>query len=98
MLVLLVRHAESENNIVQAGVHAKLRAMQLNPTEAQEAWLANRYEDPGLSVNGIKQAAKLKKHIKYAGRHGVKRYVSEEQKKPILCFRKTDNPNCTFVS
>lgn len=75
MLVLLVRHAESENNIVQAGVHAKLQSRQLNPVQAQEQWLENRYEDPGLSVNGLKQAAKLKKHIKQVERMGIKSFL-----------------------
>eukprot|EP00286_Rhodomonas_abbreviata_P016569 CAMPEP_0181338950 /NCGR_PEP_ID=MMETSP1101-20121128/28945_1 /TAXON_ID=46948 /ORGANISM="Rhodomonas abbreviata, Strain Caron Lab Isolate" /LENGTH=276 /DNA_ID=CAMNT_0023449785 /DNA_START=73 /DNA_END=900 /DNA_ORIENTATION=+ len=75
MLVLLVRHAESENNIVQAQVHGKLQRRELNPVEAQELWLSERFPDPDLSVNGVKQAAKLKKHMKTVARHGIDKYV-----------------------
>mmetsp|Transcript_21439 Transcript_21439/g.53860 ORF Transcript_21439/g.53860 Transcript_21439/m.53860 type:complete len:286 (-) Transcript_21439:174-1031(-) len=59
MKILLVRHAQSENNIVQAQVHTQLANKQINQKQAQDKWLANRMDDPGLSSDGMLQIQAL---------------------------------------
>ena len=49
--VLLVRHAQSENNIVQASVQHKIKAG-VSPQDAQAEWLSKRHDDPDLSPEG----------------------------------------------
>jgi len=62
MKILLVRHAQSGNNIVQATVHKKFAAGVTTEAQAQEEWLSLRMDDPGLSQDGLAQLAKLRKH------------------------------------
>uniref|UniRef100_A0A6U4NFT3 Phosphoglycerate mutase n=2 Tax=Hemiselmis andersenii TaxID=464988 RepID=A0A6U4NFT3_HEMAN len=59
MKILLVRHAQSQNNIVQAQVHTQLANKQINQKQAQDKWLANRMDDPGLSDDGLLQIQAL---------------------------------------
>mmetsp|Transcript_50573 Transcript_50573/g.123318 ORF Transcript_50573/g.123318 Transcript_50573/m.123318 type:complete len:287 (-) Transcript_50573:2-862(-) len=59
MKVLLVRHAQSANNIVQAQVHTKLASGAMNAAQAQTEWLANRLDDPELSSDGLLQIQAL---------------------------------------
>jgi len=57
--VLLVRHAQSQNNIVQAGVQAKIKAG-VSPQQAQGEWLSARQDDPDLSPEGYDQLKYLR--------------------------------------
>jgi hypothetical protein len=52
--VLMVRHAQSQNNIVQARVQAKIKAG-VTPQQAQNEWLSARQDDPDLSPEGYEQ-------------------------------------------
>ena len=58
--VLLVRHAQSANNIVQAQVQTKLKGGS-TVDMAQSEWLANRQDDPDLSADGYDQLQYLRK-------------------------------------
>ena len=62
--MLLVRHAQSKNNIVQARVHTKMKAGVSNAAQAQQEWLSMREQDPGLSPLGRGQLGALQKHMK----------------------------------
>eukprot|EP00802_Teleaulax_amphioxeia_P020657 Tamp_20951.p1 GENE.Tamp_20951~~Tamp_20951.p1 ORF type:complete len:344 (+),score=53.72 Tamp_20951:25-1032(+) len=57
--VLLVRHAQSQNNIVQAAVQAKIKAG-MSPQQAQAEWLSARHDDPDLSPDGYDQLSYLR--------------------------------------
>mmetsp|Transcript_21634 Transcript_21634/g.42054 ORF Transcript_21634/g.42054 Transcript_21634/m.42054 type:complete len:287 (+) Transcript_21634:93-953(+) len=59
MRILLVRHAQSQNNIVQAQVHTELANKQISQKQAQDKWLANRMDDPSLSDDGMLQIQAL---------------------------------------
>jgi broad specificity phosphatase PhoE len=63
MKVLLVRHAQSHNNVIQASVHRKISNGEIKPFEAQHEWLEQRMDDPGLTSAGKKQTAVLAKHV-----------------------------------
>ena len=63
MKLLLVRHAQSHNNVIQASVHSKIAKGELKPFEAQHEWLEQRQDDPGLTPAGHKQTAVLAKHV-----------------------------------
>lgn len=63
MKLLLVRHAQSHNNVIQASVHQRISKGELKPFEAQHEWLEQRQDDPGLTAAGHKQTAVLAKHV-----------------------------------
>lgn len=57
--VLIVRHGESENNIIMEEVFARTYAQPFSSEEFQKAdkeWLARRSEDPSLSAKGMAEA------------------------------------------
>eukprot|EP00961_Rhodomonas_salina_P240837 3254225-Rhodomonas_salina.2 len=77
MKILLVRHAQSGNNIVQATVHKKFAAGVTTEAQAQEEWLyaigqiglcgvvnvGERQESAfAAALDGLAQLAKLRKH------------------------------------
>jgi broad specificity phosphatase PhoE len=64
MKVLLIRHAQSMNNIVQSRVHTKLASGGSNAQQAQNEWLSMREQDPGLSPAGQSQLQALQAHVK----------------------------------
>eukprot|EP00277_Geminigera_cryophila_P011289 CAMPEP_0179450730 /NCGR_PEP_ID=MMETSP0799-20121207/34702_1 /TAXON_ID=46947 /ORGANISM="Geminigera cryophila, Strain CCMP2564" /LENGTH=277 /DNA_ID=CAMNT_0021245117 /DNA_START=89 /DNA_END=919 /DNA_ORIENTATION=- len=75
MKVLLVRHAQSHNNIVQARVHTKITAGVSSEQQAQHEWLSMRQDDPGLSPAGAAQLKLLQKHaMKLPRKSGCSRY------------------------
>ncbi|EKX38803.1 hypothetical protein GUITHDRAFT_143989 [Guillardia theta CCMP2712] len=75
MKILLIRHAQSMNNIVQAQVHTKITSGKASEQQAQDEWLSMRQDDPELSPAGKEQLKRLMEHAKkLPKKSGCKRF------------------------
>ncbi len=50
--VIIVRHGQSTNNLIQERVEARMRAEGLPADDAASIWMAERVHDPALSSKG----------------------------------------------
>eukprot|EP00281_Chroomonas_sp_CCMP1168_P007875 CAMPEP_0206277944 /NCGR_PEP_ID=MMETSP0047_2-20121206/37143_1 /ASSEMBLY_ACC=CAM_ASM_000192 /TAXON_ID=195065 /ORGANISM="Chroomonas mesostigmatica_cf, Strain CCMP1168" /LENGTH=272 /DNA_ID=CAMNT_0053707629 /DNA_START=157 /DNA_END=975 /DNA_ORIENTATION=- len=61
--LMLIRHAESQNNVLQREVEERVRLGQITPEQATKDWLAGRVTDPPLSAKGERESHLLSKHL-----------------------------------
>lgn len=64
MKLLLVRHAQSENNKLQNSIQQLVILGKKNAAEAKLEWMEVRQADPKLSIEGREQARMLGMRIK----------------------------------
>jgi hypothetical protein len=57
--VIIVRHGQSTNNLIQERVEARMRAEGLPADEAASIWMAERVHDPALSNKGEQEGTCL---------------------------------------
>ena len=53
--MIIVRHGQSTNNMIQEKVEQRMRDEGLPPDEAASIWMAERVHDPALSNKGEKE-------------------------------------------
>ena len=59
MKLLLVRHGQSTNNILQARLDPMVARGEITPEERDRLWMAQRVDDPPLTDTGCDEAQKL---------------------------------------
>ena len=55
--LIIVRHGQSTNNLIQDHVEKRMREEGLLAADAERIWLTERVHDPGLSEKGHAEAA-----------------------------------------
>ena len=59
MRVLLVRHGQSENNVIQERLSPMLARGEISSQEMWAMWMKERFDDPALTAKGKAEAVKL---------------------------------------
>jgi broad specificity phosphatase PhoE len=70
--VIVVRHGQSTNNLIQDEVEKRMRCDGLPPDQAAAIWMSQRVHDPALSAKGLEEASCAAQELgKYLGSRGA---------------------------
>jgi broad specificity phosphatase PhoE len=59
MKLFIIRHGQTTNNVLMAGVYARRDKGEITAQQAEEEWLAQRVDDPSITEIGMEEATQL---------------------------------------